>query len=168
MTSTEKEATIEEQTDETIEENETEPLNTNDEVEEITEHDEMPDVEIEFPLDMSESDVQDAIHAMSHQKVAADKKWSFKLLTQERVARLIEVVEANQYEHVDGYLDILYRWRDKNFSRAHHDHNFVWGLQNGTVGKATGLLSAEEERAFIEEQMPSEEPKIEETDEDTL
>jgi hypothetical protein len=124
-------------------------------------------VEDEFPFDMTESDVLGAIHALSHQKVQAEVKWSFMLITTERIERLIEVVEANNYDHSDGYLDILYRWNEGDFSQAHHDHNFVWKLQGGTVGKATGLLSPEEEQAYIQEQMPVAEPEIDETNEGT-
>lgn len=107
--------------------------------------------EKEFPDDMSEYAVQNAIHGMSHQKVEAEDKWGFIPLTAERVARLKAVVEANEYEEKGLYLDILNRWANNDFSRVDHDHNAIWELQNGTIGRATGILSAEEEKAFIEE-----------------
>lgn len=104
----------------------------------------------EFPLDLSESQVQDYIHWMSHQKVAASDKWGKMLITQERIDRLIEVIEANDYDHRKVYLGILGRWQEGDFSRAHLDHNSMWVLQGGTIGRATGLLSAEEEQEYID------------------
>ncbi|WP_080844532.1 DUF6241 domain-containing protein [Cytobacillus gottheilii] len=108
-------------------------------------------VEDEFPSDITEYAVQNAIHGMSHQKTRAEDKWGFIPLTAERVNRLKAVVEANEYEEKGLYLDILNRWANNDFSRVDHDHNAIWDLQGGTIGKATGILSVEEEKAFIEE-----------------
>ena len=110
-------------------------------------------VEEEFPMDMSEEAIKDAIHGMSHQKVQAEEKWGFIPLTAERVNRLKAIVEQNKdmYEYASIYLDILNRWSNNDFSQVDNDHNEIWDLQNGTIGKATGILSAEEEKAFIEE-----------------
>ncbi|RTR35986.1 hypothetical protein EKG37_00035 [Robertmurraya yapensis] len=119
---------------------------------EIIETDAEP-VEEEFPMEMSEEAIKDAIHGMSHQKVRADEKWGFIPLTAERVNRLITIVEQNKedYENASIYLDILNRWSNNDFSQVDHDHNKIWDLQNGTIGKATGILSSEEEKEFIEE-----------------
>ncbi|MFC5464779.1 DUF6241 domain-containing protein [Lederbergia graminis] len=106
-------------------------------------------VEEEFPINMHENRVQTAIHRMSHQKIRADEKWGFLPLTDERVQRLIEVVEANDYKHSETYMAILKRWERHDFSQADKDHNAIWTIQNGTIGKATGLLTIEEEKAFI-------------------
>ncbi|MBS4206555.1 DUF6241 domain-containing protein [Bacillus sp. FJAT-50079] len=108
-------------------------------------------LEEEMPELMTEYAVQDAIHAMSHQKVKADEKWGFLPLTQDRVKRLIEVVEKNEkeYNHSNIYLDILRRWEKSDFSSVDKDHNAIWELQGGTIGKAYGILSPEEEKAFI-------------------
>lgn len=108
-------------------------------------------VEEEFPNDLSESAIQDAIHGMSHQKVSAEEKWGFLPLTQERVKRLLDVIERNEskYSHASTYLSILKRWENNDFSQADKDHNAVWKLQGGTIGKASGVLSLDEEKAFI-------------------
>lgn len=109
-------------------------------------------VEDEFPLTLKDYHIADAIHAMSHQKVKAEEKWSFLPLTAERVARLIDVVEHNKsdYPYSDIYLRILTRWSKNDFSQVDKDHNQVWKLQGGTIGRATGVLSYEEELTFIE------------------
>ncbi|MDX1771457.1 MAG: DUF6241 domain-containing protein, partial [Planococcaceae bacterium] len=40
-------------------------------------------------------------------------------------------------------------WEEDDFSRVDEDHNIIWSLQNGTVGRATGILTYEEELRFI-------------------
>jgi len=109
-------------------------------------------VEEEFPLTLKDYHIADAIHAMSHQKVKAEEKWSFLPLTAERVARLLDVVEHNKssYPNSDIYLRILIRWSKNDFSQIDKDHNQVWDLQGGNIGRATGILSHEEELKFIE------------------
>src|SRR5699024_581213 len=99
-----------------------------------------------FPTDMSESAVMDSIHEMTHQKVKASRKWGALQITPERVERLLEVVKANDYEHRELYLDILGEWNAGRFGNSVTAHNAIWRLQSGTVGKATGLLSTEEEK----------------------
>lgn len=110
-------------------------------------------VDQEFQMDMPESSLQDAIHGMSHQKVEAEDKWGFIPLTAERVQQLIKVVETNKetYENASLYLSILNRWANNDFSQVDNDHNAIWDLQNGNVGRATGILSVVEEKEFIKE-----------------
>ena len=100
---------------------------------------------------MSEEEIQYAIHYMSHQKVKADKKWGHLQITPERIKRLIEVVEKNEreYEHASLYIKILNRWRDNDFSSSVSDHNKIWALQGGSIGKAKRLLSSIEEKEYI-------------------
>ena len=108
-------------------------------------------VEEEFPSSMEEYGIQEAIHGMSHQKVKAEDKWGFIPMTHERISRLIVVVEENKYISAPVYLDILNRWSNNDFSRVDEDHNAIWDLQEGNVGRATGIMSFEEERDFIKE-----------------
>ncbi|MGM0836326.1 MAG: DUF6241 domain-containing protein [Bacillota bacterium] len=110
-------------------------------------------IEEDFAFEMSELAVQNAIHHMSHQKVEADKKWGVLPLTKERVDRLLEVVQHNRndYKYGSVYEEILLKWQNNNFTSVDDDHNTIWELQDGSVGRATGILSAKEEQAFIEE-----------------
>lgn len=101
-------------------------------------------------IDWDEAEVQQVIHEMSHQKIKASEKWGAIKITQDRIEVLLNYVQEQDFEHKELYVDILGRWREGDFSRAHKDHNAIWELQGGTVGKATGLLSKEEEAAFIE------------------
>lgn len=108
-------------------------------------------VEDLFPMEMGEAGVQDAIHHMSHQKVYADVKWGRLEITEERIDRLLEVIEANNYRHESLYLEILRRWEAGDFSKAVEDHNSIWRLQGGTIGEAQRLYTPEEEEAYVEE-----------------
>lgn len=101
---------------------------------------------------LSEVLMQQYIHAMSHQKVQAKEKWSYFKITDERIDFLLNQLEINQYKHEETYKDILMRWKEDNFSDAVSDHNDIWRIQEGTIGKATGLLSPKAEEAYISEQ----------------
>ncbi|ULT56342.1 DUF6241 domain-containing protein [Neobacillus drentensis] len=111
------------------------------------------EIEKDFPMNMTEDEVMDAIHKMSHQKVEASKKWGAIPLTPGRVNQLLKVVQknANHYANSSVYIDILERWSKGDFSAVDKDHNRIWNLQGGTIGKAVGILSVEEEKAYIEE-----------------
>ena len=108
-------------------------------------------VEEEFPMTMEDYQLENAIHFMSHQKIEADEKWGLLPLTTERVTRLINVIETNQndYKNSELYLNILNRWSKNDFSQIDRDHNEIWALQGGTIGRATGILSYEEELEYI-------------------
>ena len=111
------------------------------------------EIEKDLPLDMTEDEVMDSIHKMSHQKVKADKKWGAIPLTPARVNQLLKVVHKNEnhYANSSVYKEILERWAKGDFSTVDDDHNRIWNLQGGTVGKAEGILSAEDEKAFIQD-----------------
>lgn len=119
---------------------------------EVQVHETKNTIENEFPMDMAEGSVQSSIHMMSHQKVLSEQKWGALPLTPERVKRLIQVVEQNsgEYEHEDLYLEILYEWEKGFFVNVVYAHNAIWGLQEGTVGRAYGNASPEEELEYIQ------------------
>lgn len=108
------------------------------------------DLPTKFSKDMNDSDVQDMIHFMSHQKVSAPKKWGKLQLTKGRVDKLLEIVQQGDFKHKHTYENILKQWSEGNFGRSVQAHNDIWKLQGGTVGRATGLLSPKEEKKFIE------------------
>ncbi|ASN06753.1 DUF6241 domain-containing protein [Virgibacillus necropolis] len=92
---------------------------------------------------------QEYIHGMSHQKVEASKKWGFYEIHSNRIKWLLEGLDEVELEHETAYRNILEKWKEENFSSVDGDHNAIWELQGGTVGRATGILSAEEEQAYI-------------------
>lgn len=101
---------------------------------------------------LNEKLMQQYIHAMSHQKVQAEEKWSFFKITDERIDFLLNQLQVNKYEHEDLYASILNSWKDGDFSEAVKHHNSIWKLQDGTIGEATGLLSSKAEEAFLQKQ----------------
>ncbi|MFC0014604.1 MULTISPECIES: DUF6241 domain-containing protein [Allobacillus] len=93
--------------------------------------------------------VQTLIHRMSHQKVKADEKRGFILMTDEKINTLLEKIEYQGLEHEDTYREILEEWKQGDFSNVVEHHNTIWELQDGKVGKAHGRLSEHEEQAYI-------------------
>jgi hypothetical protein len=101
---------------------------------------------------LSEDLIQQYIHAMSHQKVEAEEKWSFFEITDERIDYLLAHLETNNYKSEHTYKEILTSWKEGDFSRAVSDHNKIWSMRNGNIGRATGLLSTKEEKKYMESQ----------------
>lgn len=99
---------------------------------------------------LTEEEILNFMHGMSHQKVIAEEKWIYYEMTNERIQFLLQVVKNGNYENSDDYLDILNRWAKEDFSDADKDHNRIWNLQGGTVGKATGVMSPKEEQEYLD------------------
>lgn len=106
--------------------------------------------EVKTPL--SESLIRQYIHAMSHQKVKAKEKWSFFEITDERIDYLLGQLEINNYKSEQTYKEILISWKEGDFSGVVGDHNVIWRMQDGNIGKATSPLTAEQEKKYIESQ----------------
>ena len=102
-------------------------------------------VETEFPLNMSENQVENAIHYMSHQKVNAREKWVHCHLLKKELNVCLLLFKKIIISMRQTYLNILNKWKNKNFSEADEDHNAVWELLDGNTGKANGVLDNEEE-----------------------
>ncbi|MFD1850086.1 DUF6241 domain-containing protein [Oceanobacillus bengalensis] len=90
------------------------------------------------------------IHGMSHQKVKAEEKWGYYEIHPERIQWLLEGLDVVEINNETVYRKILERWAEGDFSKVDDDHNAIWTLQGGTIGEATGILSPEEEQAYIE------------------
>ena len=46
-------------------------------------------------------------------------------------------------------MNIITKWEKEDFSTVAEDHNSLWELQDGTIGKAYGTMTEEEELEFI-------------------
>lgn len=101
--------------------------------------------------ELTDKEYQKYIHGMAHQKVKADEKWTFFEIHPVRISWLLEHLETNELEHKNVYKNILSRWEKGDFSNAVHDHNTIWEMQRGTIGKAKRLLSPEEESTYLQE-----------------
>jgi hypothetical protein len=106
----------------------------------------------EVAIPLTEIALQQYIHAMSHQKVKAEEKWSFYKMTDDRIQFLLNQLEVEDYEHEELYHTILLGWQEDDFSSVDDDHNEIWSLQGGTVGKATGILTKGEENQYLQKQ----------------
>lgn len=101
---------------------------------------------------LKEEAFQARLHQMTHQKVKADTKWGQIEMTPENIALMIAILERDgvEYTKEDYYWEVLNAWKNGDFSNAVDVHNTIWEWQGGTIGKATGLLSPEEENRYIE------------------
>ncbi len=101
----------------------------------------------------TESQFIEYIHGMTHQKVQAEEKWSLYEMNDKNISNLLDTLEKikdqQTYEHYDFYYETLVQWKKGNFENAVEVHNQIWRWSGGTTGKATRLLTDEEEQEFI-------------------
>ena len=102
--------------------------------------------------DMEEGQLQTYLHQMTHQKIVAAKKIGAIEMSDENIGNMLKIVKENEnlYKHSEFYLETLAAWEKGDFSNSVSVHNTIWGWHKGTVGRATGLMSAEQEKAFVE------------------
>lgn len=103
---------------------------------------------------MSNSEIIQEVHKMTHQKVKAEQKWGSSEITKDKVLTLYNVIKNKHFKKYDEkelLLEILEPWTKGDFSNAVTAHNQIWSVQDGTIGKATRLLTPEEEKDYIEE-----------------
>jgi hypothetical protein len=104
---------------------------------------------------MSDEELIQEVHNMSHQKVEADKKWGSSEITADKVQKLYEVIKNKDFKKRSNkqmLLDILEHWTRKDFTNSVSAHNRVWSHQKGNIGKATRLLTPLEELEYIEKE----------------
>jgi hypothetical protein len=91
------------------------------------------------------------MHHMTHQKVEAEDKWTNVKMTPERVTMVRKIIETRgqEWKHKSELLAMATKWEAGDFSEIDKDHNFLWDLEGGNIGKAKGILSAADEQAFI-------------------
>ncbi|MBT2730553.1 PRK06770 family protein [Bacillus sp. ISL-75] len=115
---------------------------------------ETPLNDVKFDLGLTPASTEDELvkvmHVMSHQKVRAEQKWGALPMTAHTIRQVHEVVTLSSFEHKSQLLDILNKWKNGDFKSADADHNYLWGLQGGSEGKAYGLLSPTEEQNYFE------------------
>lgn len=107
-------------------------------------------VEIMLPIShgATEDEVIQTMHNMTHQKVRAEKKWGAVPMSKVNAAAIKDIIVQGDYERKEELLAIAERWINQDFSQIVEDHNYFWAIQEGSVGKATGVMTAAEERAF--------------------
>ncbi|MBW3496250.1 DUF6241 domain-containing protein [Bacillus sp. FDAARGOS_1420] len=96
-----------------------------------------------------EKEVQQVLHEMSHQKIGAEEKFGFLLITQERIESLQHIVNHHKFLSEVTYKEILKSWEKGDYTNVVPHHNKIWGLQYGQIGEAFSHLTQEEEEAYI-------------------
>lgn len=112
-----------------------------------------PDGKMPAYESMSEIELLQEVHGMTHQKVKAEQKWGSNEVTKDKVLKLLEVVKNKEFKNNQirsMLLKILGPWTEGDFSNAVTAHNNIWEYQDGTIGKATRLLTPAEEQLYIE------------------
>ncbi|GEK57156.1 hypothetical protein CHL76_02365 [Marinococcus halophilus] len=105
----------------------------------------------------TEARFQEKLHNMTHQKVDSNDKWGERRITEERIDNMLQTLdEQTTYQNEKFYQEALTAWDNGNFENSVEVHNKIWSMQEGTVGRATGLLTEEEEQEYIEENFSEE------------
>lgn len=95
----------------------------------------------------TEEEVIQTMHHMTHQKIKASQKWGAVPMHKSTISQLLEYTEKKNMKKELSYM--LERWLNDDFDQIDKDHNYLWSLQGGTIGKANGKLSKREELKFI-------------------
>ena len=106
--------------------------------------------EVNLERTIGEGEATSIIHKMTHQKIVASDKWGAIEMTQERIEELYEIVDKSDFEYRGELKTILERWKAGDFSRVDEDHNTVWRIQGGSIGRAQGIMTMDQEQVFIE------------------
>lgn len=103
---------------------------------------------------MSDNELMQEVHGMTHQKVKAEQKWGSSEITKDKILKLYDVIKNKEFKDEnakDLLLEILEPWTRGDFRNAVSAHNRIWEYQDGTIGKATRLLTAAEEKEYIKQ-----------------
>lgn len=106
----------------------------------------------------AEGVIIDSMHKMLHQKVIADKKIGFIVMSPENIKKLRHLLDqSDKMLDKEKYAEILNRWEKGDFSQAVEEHNYMWEQAGGeSAGKAKRLATSKEEKAYLKEQSEKE------------
>ncbi|GAB6412517.1 PRK06770 family protein [Bacillus cereus] len=97
----------------------------------------------------SEEEVITAMHHMTHQKVIAQKKWGVIPMSRKNAEKVRDILSNSNFGKKQELLAIAERWVKGDYSQVVQDHNYFWSIQDGSVGKATGVLDLASEKEFV-------------------
>ena len=88
-----------------------------------------------------EKQTYDDIHRMANTKIIAEdgEVWGKDEINEDRLNKVILEVMKSSYADKKYLLEILHRWKNKDFTKCVEEHNYVWDKLNGTIGKAKAL-----------------------------
>lgn len=106
------------------------------------------------PDDASEQALLAMMHKMTHQKVIASEKWGLIRMNDDSIAKAKQILLDSDFNSKEGLLDIIEKWENGQFDQVDEDHNYIWNLQGGSIGRATGILNEQQEQEFIRNNFP--------------
>jgi hypothetical protein len=102
----------------------------------------------ELPETLDGTAILKAMNEMCHQKVVANDKWGAVEMNKENIHKLQKAAKSEIGN--EEVIEILNKWDQGDFSDIVSDHNEILGIQGGTIGEATGVMTEQEEKDFIE------------------
>ncbi|MGE6598025.1 PRK06770 family protein [Bacillus proteolyticus] len=105
--------------------------------------------QLHITKDSQEYEVIKAMHSMTHQKVVAEQKWGAIPMTKLHAETVRDILNNTNFEKKEELLAIADRWANGDFSQIVEDHNYFWTEQEGSIGKATGMMDSTEEQTFV-------------------
>jgi hypothetical protein len=89
----------------------------------------------------SDKEILNTMHSMANTLIVPEdgQIWGKESITKEKITGLIASVTNCTISSKDDLLAILNRWNSGDFSSAVDDHNKVWALLDGTIGKAVSV-----------------------------
>lgn len=95
----------------------------------------------EVPIDkrkIQEKDILNKVHQMANTLIVAEDNqvWGQEEITKEKIDELISDLNNSGLKYKGQVITILNRWKSGDFSQIISDHNYVWNLLDGSVGKA--------------------------------
>ena len=101
-----------------------------------------------------EDEVIGVMHKMTHQKVRAERKIGAIPMVEDTINQVFDIVSTSNFANKEKMLEIVGIWKKGWFHNIDSNHNFLWEQQEGSVGRAYGILSSAEEKEFIRENFP--------------
>ena len=102
----------------------------------------------------TEDEVIGVMHKMTHQKVRAERKIGAIPMVEDTINQVYDIVSNSNFANKEKMLEIVGIWKKGWFHNIDSNHNFLWKQQEGSVGRAYGILSSAEEKEFIRENFP--------------
>lgn len=96
-----------------------------------------------------EDQILNAMHTMTHQKVVAEEKWGYTLMSDENINIIYKELIGSDFNNKELMLSIIEKWGIGDFSNIDSDHNVLWEALEGTEGRASGILTEVQETKLI-------------------
>jgi len=79
------------------------------------------------------------MHEMANTLILAEdnKIWGTVTITKETVSELLNMLDKSKpFEEKDTFIATAKKWQKGDFANIVYDHNMVWKILEGTVGRA--------------------------------